>query len=360
MTLTLGWTYTLAYYEPIMFTSEDIQHEFASMIIASYGSSAEFDHTASYENANALSLVFIQSAEQLPALAAVIVTTEAIANEIEDLTSAYIVCVDDPRLALAKMKQHFDDYLAIDTEWPAVHPSAIVHESVSLGAGCRIGPNAVIAANCTFAENVIIRANAVVEHGSVIGAGTVINSNANIGYNTRIGQNVIVQAGAVIGSEGYGFAPDKEQRYHRIPHTGNVVLEDDVHVGANTCIDRGTYGSTRISRGVKIDNLVHIAHNVSVGEDTLLTAQTVIAGSSSIGKRVIASGQTGVLDHKTVPDDTVLVHRAGVSESLPHGGMWAGSPAKPFKEFVRSLTLAKKVSKLEEQVKMLTRAIDKD
>lgn len=343
-----------------MFSSDDLQNQFADLILSSHGQATQFDHTASPQSANGSSLVFIQSAEQLPKQAAIIVTTAAVAKEIGDQLDALLICVAEPRLAMARIKQHYDDYLAADSEWPAIHPSAVIHATTKLGEGCRIGPNSVIGADCQLADQVIVRANAVVEHDCIIGRGTIINSNVNLGYGSQVGANVIIQAGAVIASEGYGFAPDAHNHYHRIPHTGNVVIEDDVHVGANSCIDRGTYGATRIARGVKIDNLVHIAHNVSVGEDTLLTAQTVIAGSSTIGKRVIASGQTGVLDHKTVPDDTVLVHRAGVSESLPHGGMWAGSPAKPFKEFVRSLSLAKKVAKLEEQIKQLKSSVNKD
>jgi len=179
-------------------------------------------------------------------------------------------------------------------------------------------------------------------------------------YHSQLGARVTVQAGAVIGSEGFGFAPDQEKRYHRIPHTGYVVLEDDVHVGANSCIDRGTYGATRIARGVKIDNMVHIAHNVEVGEDSLLTAQTVIAGSSKLGKRVIASGQTGILDHKTIADDTVLVQRCGVADDITTSGMWAGTPARPFREYVRGLGLSKKLAKLEQKLKELQQRIDQE
>jgi UDP-3-O-[3-hydroxymyristoyl] glucosamine N-acyltransferase len=302
-------------------------------------------------------LVFVYESTFAPTEVAVIVTCQEVADVVKESSSAFIIVVDDVRLAQAKMKQHVDDYKAHDTEWAAIHSNAAVHNSVILGKGCRVGPNAVIGADCVFGENVTVRAGAVIEHGVVIGTGTIINANANIGYNSRIGQRVVVQAGAIIGSEGYGFAPDNQNHYHRIPHTGCVVLGDDVHVGANTCIDRGTYGETSIAAGVKIDNLVHIAHNVEVGEDTLLTAQTVIAGSSKIGKRVIASGQTGVLDHKTVADGAILVHRCGVTEDIPSAGMWAGSPAKPFKEFVRGLGLQKKVAKLELQIKELKRQL---
>lgn len=338
-------------------SSTELVAEFAGLILDTKGAHQAFDHAASPEFADSTSLVFLQNAKEAPKQAAVIVTSSAVMAELTG-SSAFIVAVTDVRLAQAKIKQRYDDYQCGDLEWQELHDSAIIHKSAVLAKGCRVGPRVVIGAHCSIAENVVIRAGAVIEHNVVIGCDAIINVNANIGYNTKIGERVTIQAGAVIGSEGYGFAPDGNNRYHRIPHTGNVVLEDDVHVGANTCIDRGTYGSTRIARGVKIDNLVHIAHNVDVGEDTLLTAQTVIAGSSKIGKRVIASGQTGVLDHKTVADGAILVQRCAVTEDIPTGGMWAGMPAKPFKEYVRGLGVTKKVAKLEQQLKAMQAQLD--
>lgn len=335
------------------YSSDDLLNEFGDMIVSHQGPERAFNNVASTQQANASSLVFVPSVEQIPAAAAVIVTHQDVLRQTDQELDCFVACVTDVRLAQAKIKQHFDDYQNADLEWPAIHPSAVIHQSASLGDGCRIGPNAVIGADCQLAKGVVVRANSSIEHSVSIGENSIINANVNIGYGTQIGKRVIVQGGAIIGSEGYGFAADQDNHYHRIPHTGNVVLQDDVHVGANSCIDRGTYTSTLIARGVKIDNLVHIAHNVQVGEDTLLTAQTVIAGSANIGARVIASGQTGILDHKSVPDDTVLVQRAGVSESLPHGGMWAGSPAKPFREWVKAQGLAKKIAKLEAQLKQL-------
>lgn len=342
------------------FTSKDIITTFDTLILDSYGEHAQFDHTACPKSANASSLIFLQSIEQLPEQVAVIVTCKKVAQELRGKTKAYLIAVEDIRLAQAKIKQCFDDYQATDAEWPRIHKSAVIHSSAKLGENCRIGPNVVIGANCQLADHVIVRANSVVEHGVTIEQGSIINANVNIGYNTHIGRNVTIQAGAIIGSEGYGFATDAEHHHHRIPHTGNVIIGNDVHIGANTCIDRGTYEATVIARGVKIDNLVHIAHNVHVDEDCLLTAQTVIAGSSTLGKRVICSGQTGILDHKTVPDDTVLVQRAGVTENLPHGGMWAGSPAKPFKEWVRSQTVHKKITRLEKNLKDLQAELNKN
>jgi len=329
--------------------------KFNDIVQTTYGQPQTFKQTSCPLSCGADDLVFVFELSSVPNAAAVIVTCLEVADQIKDCSSAHIIVVDDVRLAQAKIKQHVDDYQAHDLEWDAIHPSAVIHHTVELGEGCRVGPNAVLGANCVVADNVTIRAGAIIEHGVVIGAESIINANVNIGYGCQLGQRVVVQAGAVIGSEGYGFAPDKQNHYHRVPHTGRVVLGNDVHVGANSCIDRGTYGDTKIAAGVKIDNLVHIAHNVEVGEDTMLTAQTVIAGSTKIGKRVIASGQTGVLDHLSIADDAILVHRCGVSENITTGGMWAGSPAKPFKEFVRGLALHKKVAKLELQIKQLSK-----
>lgn len=342
-----------------MITTQQLLTDFADLIVDSFGSHCDFSHTASFQSADENSLVFVQKAEDAPTGAAVIVTTAAVAKELREQTHSFVVSVDNVRLAQAKIKQRYHEYQSADLEWDAVHDSAVVHKSSKLSSGCRVGPNVVIGANCVLGDHVIIRANATLEHGVVIGPDSVINGGAIIGYDTQIGARVTIQSNAVIGSEGFGFAADDSNHYHRIPHTGRVVLEDDVHVGANTCIDRGTYGETRIKQGVKIDNLVHIAHNVEVGEDTLLTAQTCIAGSSKIGQRVIASGQAGVLDHKTVADGAILVQRCGVTEDIPSGGMWAGTPAKPFKEYVRTLGLGKKVAKLEQQLKDLQTKMEK-
>lgn len=338
-------------------SSNELIADFAELILDTQGEHQHFDHVSSPELANERSLVFLQYAKDAPNSAGVIVTDSKGLAELGH-HNAFKIAVADVRLAQAKIKQRYDDYQAGDLEWPNIHASAVVHERASLGKNCRVGPNVVIGADCVIADNVIVRAGTVVEHGVLIGVDSIVNANVNIGYNTQIGARVTIQAGVVIGSEGYGFAPDTNNHYHRIPHTGKVVIEDDVHIGANTCVDRGTYGETRISRGVKIDNLVHIAHNVSVGEDSLLTAQTSIAGSSKVGKRVIASGQTGILDHKVVADGAILVQRCGVTEDIPTGGMWAGTPAKPFKEYVRALGVTKKVAKLEQQLKLLSAQLD--
>ena len=338
-----------------MYQTEELTNNFSGLIISCYGEHCAFEKISGFESCDQSSLIFIQSFDQFNTklTPAVIVTTVELGKKLQANFRGFVVCVADVKLAQALIKQHFDDYQTADQEWQNIHESAVIHPSTKLGNNCRIGPGVTIGANCKIGDRVIIRANAVIEHNVVIGADSVINSLANIGYACQLGARVIIQSGSIIGNEGYGFATDENGQHQRIPHTGNVVLHDDVHIGSNSCVDRGTYGSTVIHRGVKMDNLCHIAHNVEVGEHSLITAQCVVAGSSKIGKRVMMSGQTGVLDHKVVPDDTILVHRAGVTDSLPNGGMWAGSPAQPFKEFVRGLRLSKKVAKIEKEIKQL-------
>ena len=233
---------------------------------------------------------------------------------------------------------------------PDIHPSAVIHQSATFGDNVRIGPNVVIGENVTVGSNTIIRNNSVIERNAVIGNDCIIHSLVNINQACYIGNRVIIRPGVIIGNEGFGFAQDAEGRYQRIPHTGTVEINDDVQIGSNCNIDRATYGKTIIQRGVKIDSLCHIAHNVNVGEDTLFVSQCGVAGSTRIGKKVILSGQTGVLDHMTIADNAVLVHRCGVTEDVDSAGLWAGTPPKPFKEYVSNLNPGSKIKRLERKL----------
>ena len=346
------------------FNTKDLIERFAEQISSESGKHCAFNNISGFEYANSASLIFLQNSEQFlqmkTAQPAVIVCDENTADEVKDKFHGKLICTANVKLAQAQIKQHYNDYQSDDLEWDTVHSSAVIHKSVTLGANCRIGPGVVIGANCILGDSVTIRANCVIEHDVKIGSGSIINSLANIGYACQLGKKVIIQSGCIIGNEGYGFASDNSSKHFRIPHTGNVIIADDVHIGSNTCIDRGTYGSTQIERGVKIDNLCHIAHNVIIDEDCLITAQTVIAGSSKIGKRVITSGQTGVLDHINIADDVVLVHRAGVSKDITEAGVWAGTPPKPIKEYVKNIGLSRKVTRIEKKLKTLeSKILDK-
>lgn len=333
---------------------------FNELVTAPENLSGEFSTIDSPDTYTNTSLIFISEEAALPdfssSFPAAIVTNSSIASRIE--APCAILITKNVRLAQALIKQHYQDYDVSDPEWDALHSSAVVHPTAQLSEGVRIGPNVVIGAHVEIGRNTVVRAGTVIESATKIGADCVINSLVNIGQGSIIGKRVIVRPGTVIGGEGFGFAQDSQNRYQRVPHTGVVVIEDDVQIGSNCNIDRATYGRTLIRRGVKIDALCHVAHNCTIGEDTLLIAQSGLAGSSKLGERVICSGHTGVLDHKSVADDVVLVHRCGVTEDITEPGMWAGTPAKPFKEYVRNLNLIKKIDKLERELKHLKKTFD--
>ena len=338
---------------------------FANDLIIPY--TENFDGTrivagiASVDDCDRQSLVFVDAEpaartllESCPAL---LITTGVLAELIISLHESpddlNIAITANPRLCMALIRTHLDDYDATDSEWPVIHPTAQIHKSACLGEGVRVGPGAVIGANVHVGTDTIIRSNAVIEHDARLGEQCIVHSGANIGYACVLGSKVTVKANTVIGMEGFGFVRDEDKHYHRMPHTGRVVIEDDVVIGALCNIDRGTLGDTVIHTGVRIDGLVHIAHNVEIGKDSIIAGQCGIAGSSTIGERVIMTGQTGVLDHVTVANDVVFVHRAGVTKDVTQPGMYGGLPARPWKERVKQLNLAKQLDRLEKRLKKL-------
>lgn len=319
-------------------------------------------HIAPCENYVADSLVFCSSQPFIDSIAqsppSIVVTTDDLAKLLLNALSATccVISTSNIRLAQALIKQQFGDYNSRDEEWGMIHPSACIHDSAQIGEGCHIGPNTVIGANVSMGDNCIVRANSVIEHDVQMGQDCVIHNVVNIGYGCELGDRVTIRSGSCIGNEGFGYAPDENKAFHRIPHTGNVILADDVHIGANCNIDRGTYGSTRIGRGSKLDALCHIAHNVQIGEDCVIVAQCGIAGSTVIGDRVMMSGQTGILDHKKIADDVVLVHRSGVITDIEEPGMWAGLPSLPFKKYMRE---QRAVHRSQQQIEKLKQQLDR-
>jgi UDP-3-O-[3-hydroxymyristoyl] glucosamine N-acyltransferase len=287
-----------------------------------------------------------------------VITTEAIAAELADVEEFSRLVAPNVRVAMALLKQTYDDRNVRDSEWGRIHPSTIIHASATVPDDVVLGPGVVIGADVVLGSKVVIMANAVVERSAVIGRETVIHPGCTIGHQCQIGAEVILKSGCVIGSEGFGFAQDERRRNYRIPHTGNVMIEDRVVIGANTTIDRATYGSTIIRSGAVIDALCHIGHNVEIGEDCILCAHTGISGSSRFGKRVIASGQTGVLDHVTVADDAVLLHRAGLHNSIKEPGMYAGGPVQPLQQYLKNMAVFPRLYEMWNRLKNLEKKLE--
>ncbi len=288
-----------------------------------------------------------------------VVTTLELSRHVESLDEMAILVAANVKMAHALLRQRYADRDLHHTEWPRVHPSAVIHDSVRIPQDAVIGPGAVIGRDVNIGPGAVIMANAVIEYGVTLGERTVVYPNAVVGYNSEIGARVFLKSGCVIGSEGFGFAQDEHRRSHRIPHGGKVVIEDDVIIGPNCTIDRATYRETRIGAGCKLDGLCHVGHNAVLDEDCLLVAQTGISGSTQLGKRVICSGQTGMLGHLTVADDTVLVHRAGVTSSITEAGMYASIPVQPFKEYTRNIAVFQRLAEVWKRLRGLEKKVAK-
>lgn len=285
-----------------------------------------------------------------------VVTTGKLAEKLTNDATGVLIS-EDVKLAQALIRQRYDDIDLHDSEWPRIHTSAVIHDSVFIPGSVTVGPGVVIGRDVKFGERVVVQANSTIEEGVAIGDDSIVHAQVFIGRHCRIGNRVRLKPGCVIGADGFGFARDQDKHFHRIPQKGIVVIEDDVVVSSNSTIDRATYKETRIARGTKIDALCHIAHNVFLDEDCVLVAQTGIAGSTKFGKRVLASGQTGVIDHITIGDDVVLVHRCGIPEDILEPGMYAGGPAQPFREYTRNISVFKKLAQLRQRVLQLEKEL---
>ena len=233
-----------------------------------------------------------------------------------------------------------------------VHPTAVIGRNAVIGTGCRIGAYAVVGDDCTLADGVVLHPHTVVGAQCAIGAGTVLYPQASVRERCRIGARCILHNGVVVGSDGFGFAT-VDGVHRKIPQVGIVVVEDDVEIGANTTIDRARFGRTRIGAGTKIDNLVQVAHNVDVGEHSLLVAQCGIAGSTRLGHHAIIGGQVGLAGHLALGNHVTVTAQSGVGKNLPDGMVARGSPAQAFKAQMAQEVAARKVPELIERIRRL-------
>ncbi len=248
---------------------------------------------------------------------------------------ATLVRVKNSYSALAMLLELADSVM--NPKKSGIDSLAVIPASASLGENAYVGAYAVISENVKIGKGAQIYPQVYIGDNVIIGDNVTLYSGVKIYKNCVIGNNVIIHSGAVIGSDGFGFAPDEQGVYHKIPQLGNVVIEDDVEIGSNTCIDRSSMdGHTRLKKGVKLDNLIQIAHNVTVGENTVMAAQCGIAGSTEIGQRCMFGGQSGIVGHLKISDGTVLAARAAMSKNTSAPGMWEGAPALPAQQFKRS------------------------
>lgn len=275
-------------------------------------------------------------------------------KEIEARGDNTLLVVDNPRAIFAKLLLIFHPRHEVQE---GVHETAVLGEGVVLGKNVSIMPYAVIGNHVEIGDGSVIYPYVFIGDNAKIGEEATLFPGAVVHENCVIGKRFVARAHAVIGGEGFGFATQSDGHHERISQIGNVVIGDDVEVGAASAIDNGTMGSTVVKRGTKIDNLVHLGHNVEVGEDCFLIAQVGIAGSTKIGNRVILAGQTGCTGHITIADDVVCAGKTGITGNIKEAGTYAGFPVRPHHDWLRIEATNSKLPDMYKKIKALEKRI---
>ena len=323
----------------------------------------EITAIAPIETARAGELSFIANPKYSKYLQTTLASAVLVPEGKYRATAALIIC-RNPYLAFTQLMQlFFPPKYAVEQ---GIHPGAVIGNDVEMGDDCAIAPFVVIEKGCRLGHRVIIYPGVYLGEEAETGDDVVIYSNVTIREKVKIGNRVIIHPNAVIGSDGFGFAP-YEGQYVKIPQAGTVIIEDDVEIGANCTIDRATLGETRIRKGAKLDNLIQIAHNVEIGESTVIAAQTGISGSTKIGRNVTIAGQVGFAGHITIGDRVICGAQAGVTKSIPPDTVVSGYQARPHRQQLRIEAavqnlpqLVKKIAAIEKQIAKLQDQLNRD
>jgi UDP-3-O-[3-hydroxymyristoyl] glucosamine N-acyltransferase len=305
------------------------------------------------EQAGPGELTFVSNPKYAAAARSTQASAVIVAEDFPAITAA-MLRAKDPYLAFAHALELFHHPLHYAL---GIHPTAVVHPTAKIGRGSHLGPYVVVDEDAEIGDHAVLLAHVVIYRGVKIGDNFFAHAGAVVRENCRIGNNVLLQNGVVIGSDGFGFAKTDGGRWYKIPQPAPVVIEDDVEVQANSCIDRASVGETRIRRGVKIDNLAQVGHGSQVGEDALLCSQVGLAGSTDIGKRVILTGQVGVVGHCKIGDDAIVTPQSGVAHDIAVGAVVSGAPAVDHKLWLKYSAL---LSKLPEMARALRSRFPKE
>lgn len=268
--------------------------------------------------------------------------------QLQRAVDTTLIRVKDAYLAFSELLKIYDK---LRNERNGVEQPSFIHESATVGTDFYLGAFSYIGRDVKIGNNVKVYPQVYVGDGVVIGDNAVLFAGVKVYYDCKIGANVVLHSGVVVGSDGFGFAPQKDGTYSKVPQIGNVIIYDDVEVGANTVIDRATLGSTVISKGVKLDNLIQVAHNVEIGTNTVVAAQTGISGSTKIGEQVILGGQVGIVGHIQIASGSQVQAQSGINRSIKQENKkWGGSPAMPYSSNLRSQVLYAKLPTLEQRL----------
>ena len=302
------------------------------------------------ENAASHELTFAQNQDYLKLAiqnAGAVIVTKDLINDGIDIP---IIIVDNPRLAFSKIADKFTLQRYQNYEIAA---EASISDQAKIGSDVSVHPGVVIAEGAKIADEVTLAPGVYIGENVTIGKGSLLYPNVTVEHDCQIAENVEINSGAVIGSEGFGFEEDKEEGYVKVPQFGNVVIESDVEIGANVTIDRGATGSTVIGQSTKIDNLVHIAHNVEIGPECLIIAQVGIAGSTKIGRKVTLAGKSGVVGHITIGNNTTVAANSTVTHDIEADSFVSGYPAHDHRQERRTKAARKKLPEMIKRIRKL-------
>jgi len=314
----------------------------------------EITNVSGLEDATSGDLTFLANRRYRAAVAATRASAILVSPEEPNITIAALRS-KNPYLDFARAIEFFHPAQRFD---PGVHPSAVVSPSAKLGPGAHIGPYCYIDDAAELGRNAVLHSFVSIYRGAKIGDDFFAHSHAVVREGCRIGNCVILQNGAVIGADGFGFAKQSDGSWYKIRQSGNCIVQDDVEVQSCAVVDRATVGDTVISRGAKIDNLVQVGHASKVGENTLLCGQVGLAGSTRVGKNCILAGQVGAAGHLTIGDGAVITSQSGVPSDVPAGAMYSGYPATENKQWLKSVAVFNHLSELQKHVRELRAEID--
>jgi len=331
-------------------TLEELAESLGARLLGS--SQAEISGVASIEGASAEDLVFVEDEKHLAAAlrspAGAIIAGEF---AVPVSPSRPLLVTDHPKLAFARAARMLEAAPSTASGAAEVHETAVVHSSALLSAGVRVGARAVVCERAQIGQGTRIGAGCAVGAGVTLGRACEIHPNVTIYPRTTLGDRVIVHAGAVLGSDGFGYVRElKSGRYEKFPQVGRLAIEDDVEIGANATVDRGALDETRIRRGTKIDNLVHVGHNCQIGEDVVIAAQTGLSGSITVENGVVLGGQVGIGEHARIGEGVMVGGQGGI---LPNkilrgkGVAFWGTPAQPLRDYLKQLATLARLAKKE-------------
>lgn len=266
---------------------------------------------------------------------------------------------DNPSETFQQIVKLFSVSEKTTSGFQGIHPAAVIHPTAQIASNVTIGPCCVVDAHCEIGEGTTLAPSVTLGAGVKVGSHCLFHSHVTVREGCQIGNRVILQPGAVIGSCGFGYSPNKKGEHIKQEQLGIVIIEDDVEIGANTTIDRARFKATRISRGTKIDNLVQIGHNCEIGQHNIIVALTGISGSVTTGRYVVMGGQTGVVGHLKIADGAMFAARSGIKKSVTSGGKYGGDPVAPLMDHQREQVLLRNIKKLTDKVRTLEEKISK-